>query len=207
VLDVGANIGLYTLLAASRVGPSGRVDAFEPGPLALQRLAENVALNALAQVHVHAEAVGEQAGQVRFTLDADDTNRMLAPDAAAESRVVEVPCVRLDEAVGARRYALGKMDVEGAEPLALQGAGRMLREGNPPVWLLELNGLLHAFGWTEERLAGWLDEHGYGLALYDAQARQLRWEPQAWRTRPNVLAVSRQALAQVEERLRTAPRE
>ena len=101
---------------------------------------------------------------------------------------------------------MGKMDIEGAEPLALQGAQRMLGESNPPVWLLEMNGLLRDLGFTEEGLAGWLWERGYDLAVYDADARDLKFFDKPWAGRSNVLAISRPGRDFVLERLIARPR-
>lgn len=75
-VDVGANIGVYALLAASFVGQDGRVDAFEPVPIAFDRLRENVALNGLGQVHAHQVALGASAGTARITVRHDTMNRI-----------------------------------------------------------------------------------------------------------------------------------
>jgi FkbM family methyltransferase len=199
-IDGGANIGVYALLAASLVTSHGRVDAFEPAPKALARLRENVAINALTQVFVHPVALGASAGLVSFLRDCDTTNR-IRTDADVEAVVVDVPCARLDEVVGGRRYAMGKLDLEGAELLALQGAERMLASANPPVWLLELNGSLHAYGLREAQFADWLRCRGYDLALYDADHGELRFEPEPWSEMANVLAVARAVRNEVLEKL------
>jgi FkbM family methyltransferase len=186
-IDVGANIGVYSLFAASLVGRGGRVVAFEPGPRAAARFRENVSVNGLGNIEVREEAVGRAAGSVAFMVDHDTMNRVaamegtsarshIAPHRGAHTgTVVEVPCVRLDEALAGRSFAMGKMDIGGTEPLALCGAERMLTEANPPVWLLEMNGLLRDFGWTEEGLAAWLAGTGFELAVYDADERRLRF--------------------------------
>lgn len=190
VLDVGANVGVYTLLAASLVGARGRVVSFEPGPLARSRLLENVQLNGLGNVEVHACALGEQTGEVHFLDRCDTTNRMQTQSDLGQSSI-RVPVARLDDVVSLE-CALGKMDIEGAEPLALRGAGRLMAGANPPVWLLELNGSLHAFGHTEQAFAAWLAEHGYDLCLYDADRHVLDFSrSQPWLESANVFAVAR----------------
>jgi FkbM family methyltransferase len=190
VLDVGANIGVYSLLAASCVGASGQVLAFEPGPEARRRLLENIELNALRNVHVHACALGDREGTVEFLDRCDTTNRIRTEEDAGKSTVT-VPVVRLDDLVDIS-CALGKMDIEGAEPLALCGAERLLAGANPPVWLIELNGSLHAFGHTEEGFVLWLANRGYDVALYDADRNVLDFQREKpWLESPNVLAVAR----------------
>ena len=98
---------------------------------------------------------------------------------------------------------MGKMDIEGAEPLALQGAERMLKEGNPPVWLLEMNRALRHYGYTEEGLQDWLGERGYDLALYDADKGVLEVPAKPWTVSANVLAVSRVHRKIVLERIQS----
>ena len=204
-VDVGANIGVYTLFARSLVGPTGRLEAFEPGEKALRRLRENLALNGLAdQVRVHACALGAEAGTVRFSTRHDTTNAIVTEDAAGADEFTQVPCARLDDVL-AGRYAMGKMDIEGAEPLALQGAGRLLGDANPPVWLLEMNGACRRYGWSEDRLAAWLAQRGYDLALYDADVGTLDFGPRPWLRQPNVLAIARGARSAVLERLGDGP--
>ena len=66
LVDIGANIGVYTLLAASLVGSRGRVLAFEPGRRAFERLEENLRINDLRQVETRCAAVSDHPGTVRL---------------------------------------------------------------------------------------------------------------------------------------------
>lgn len=126
VVDVGANIGNTALAAASRVGPGGRVLAFEPHPRTHAFLLENVALNDARQVEVVNAAVGDRPGTVKFSsLSADDINRVLASGEADSG--LTVPVRTLDEALaGVARIDLLKIDVEGYEKRVLEGAGDVL---------------------------------------------------------------------------------
>ena len=103
---------------------------------------------------------------------------------------MEVPCVRLDDALNGRKYAMGKMDIEGAELLALQGAESLLSDANPPVWLLEMK---HSedYGFTDQELCDFLAKYGYELAIYNADNRELHWDKQPWKQNDNVLAIAR----------------
>jgi len=174
VIDAGANIGTYTLLAASRVGPSGRVIAFEPAPVALARLRENVAHNRLGQVEAHGAAVGIRPGRATMQSSSDVSNSLVAvPGVTGATTVVEV--VRLDDVVGDARPALLKLDVEGYELQALQGAATLLTADPPPVLLVELTDhLLRGAGTSPAELRAWLRERGYELYRYDAGAGVLR---------------------------------
>lgn len=204
VVDVGANIGVYTLLAASLVGSTGRVLAFEPGPEANRRLTENLRINDLNNVKVYAYALGDCVGVVDFLSKCDTTNRMQTAADAGKS-VISVPLVRLDDVVELD-CALGKMDIEGAEPLALRGAERLLQRANPPVWLLELNGALRAFGFTEAMLSDWLFQQGYDLGLYDADRQEFNFsQSRPWELSSNVFAVARDRRQQVAHRCSASP--
>jgi FkbM family methyltransferase len=198
-LDVGANVGVYSLLAADLVGPDGRVEAVEPDATAAARLRENVARNGLLQVHVHECAAADRDGAVEFLQGRGTQNRISAGLDAGER--TSVPAIRLDELIGARRFAMGKMDIEGAEPLALRGASPALAAANPPVWLLEFTGLMRAYGFSEEGVAGWLRERGYGLAVYDARSRVLRFGERVWQGCANVFAIAERSRSLVEGRL------
>ncbi|WP_440997946.1 FkbM family methyltransferase [Arhodomonas sp. SL1] len=199
-LDVGANIGTYTLYAASLTG--GRVDAFEPGEKARQRLAAQVERNGFRDVEVWPYALSDQEGTVRFSVDSDTTNHVVGKTEAPVN-VVEVQTRELDKCCGSRSYAMGKIDIEGAEPLALAGAENMLAARNPPVWLLEVNGCLHRYGHTEEGLRDWLAERGYRMAVYDADKGRLRYPQRPWEERPNVLAVAEDCVDHVTTRIAT----
>ena len=199
VLDIGANIGVYTLLAVSQVGPAGQVLAFEPAPEAYRRLSENIQINRLNNVKMYACALGDREGFVDFLNQYDTTNRIKTVDDLGKS-VVSVPLARLDDIVDIN-CAFGKMDIEGAEPVALHGAKRLLQESNPPIWLLEINGLLHAFGFTEDTFSDWLSLQGYDLGLYDADRHELSFiHDRPWELSPNVFAVARNRKLLVAER-------
>ena len=198
-VDVGANIGVYSLLASSLIGSSGQIQAFEPGQKARSRLHENITLNGLNNLQVHDYAIGESEGYVNFLTDMDTTNRMLtAIDDGKPSTLV--PLVRMDDVL-ITQFALGKIDIEGAELLAFRGAKRLLAEANPPVWLIEINDSLRDFGFTEHEFKNWLLEHGYELALYDADLNELNFTyPEPWLHSQNVFAIAKQHKHQIAQR-------
>ncbi len=199
-IDIGANVGVYTLLAASLVGGNGSVDSFEPDPKALKRLKENIALNRLSWVHVHASAVGSEPGMIEFMALNEDTCSRIVSDSRFESSKISVPCVVLDQIVE-RHYAMGKMDIEGAEPLALKGAERLLSQSNPPVWQLELAGYSKRYGMQTHEIIDWLYERGYEIALYDSKTRMLNFTRQPWKHgAQNVLAIAQNSKESVIER-------
>jgi FkbM family methyltransferase len=143
-VDVGANVGYYTALAAKQVGIGGRVIAFEPSPYAFEKLQSMVAGNRLEQVTAVHAGLSDTAGQGKLYLDASFHNHspsMVAhenPNATA----TEIKVARLDDEatrLGIDRIDLMKIDVEGHEPKVLAGAKRLLSEGRVGAILCEFN--------------------------------------------------------------------
>jgi FkbM family methyltransferase len=201
VLDIGANIGTYTLFAAARVAPGGRITAFEPEPRNAGRLRENVAINHLeGRVDVHAVAVADRPGTVAFLADRDVSNGLAASD-DPRGETIEVPAVRLDDVVEAHPgLAVAKLDVEGAEGLALDGARNLLAAGRPAVWITEVIATqLRWFGTTTDDLVEQFAAHGYEPCSIDPVDGGLRWRAPV--VKGNVFFVARSAAAEVEARL------
>jgi FkbM family methyltransferase len=121
VVDIGANLGAFTVLAASRVGASGRVYAYEPDPRTCERLVANVRLNGLKNVVVENAAVGAAAGEAVFYRYAKNAFSSLIDGVAGRVRQHEesfpVRVVGIREVVerAGERIALMKVDCEGSE--------------------------------------------------------------------------------------------
>ncbi|CAM3598205.1 FkbM family methyltransferase [Smaragdicoccus niigatensis] len=137
VLEVGANIGYFTLLFAKLVGPTGLVLAFEPDPEISAILRRNVARNGYHNVDIRqvaAGAVSEQR-QLHYSSENRGDNRFFALDGDTSSVAVEVRALD-DELEGlGRPIDLLKMDIQGFEPIALAGMHRVLST-NPPKRIL-----------------------------------------------------------------------
>ena len=144
-VDGGANIGYLTMIGAQCVGSTGRVDAFEPQPDNRARLEANLQRNGLTdRVRVHAEALSDVGGTATIHRFAGDEGNhgmasLFAGDGAAAAVSVEVPTVRLDDALVGTSPALIKLDVEGAESLAIRGMTGLLKSPRPPAVILEHN--------------------------------------------------------------------
>jgi FkbM family methyltransferase len=138
-VDVGANIGYFTLLAARQVGPRGRVIAVEPAPGNYALLEKSLALNGLKHVEAHRIAAGASAGRARLALPdaANGGSWALVNDARSGSFEVDVQ--PLDALLAGRRVQVIKIDVEGAEQQVLAGLQRTL-ETSRPLLLLEYSG-------------------------------------------------------------------
>src|SRR5438093_2874694 len=159
-IDVGANVGMFTVPLAHAVGPSGRVLTIEPSPKNVERLKRNLELNSLENVVVEPIAVGDKGGRLVLRLASDPGFHSTAE--IAESRGVEenltVRAETLDQ-VWLRAHAPAvsfiKIDTEGSEDAVLRGAEQIL-QACQPVLLVEAKG--------DERvreLDTWLGRFGY----------------------------------------------
>jgi len=190
-LVVGANVGVYTILAASCIGESGSVDAFEPMEATASRIEEQVALNGLENVEVHRLAVGNQNQIVDFGYANNSAMMHMQRDGESEEEALHVHGIRLDDFKPGKRFAMGKMDIEGAEPLALQGGLNRLAEANPPVWLLELAGYSKFYGMDSDEVIRFLKSNGFECGVYNTETRQVIYTDQPWSLAvQNILAIS-----------------
>jgi FkbM family methyltransferase len=143
VYDVGANVGIYTLLASRKAGPSGKVYAFEPLERNLRYLHGHVDMNQLQNCVILEVAVSDKEGTQRFSA-ASWHHCMGRLAAEGES---EIPTVTLDGCIyGEKQFRPSnviKIDVEGAELQVLQGASRALSEYHPSVFLETHGDQLH----------------------------------------------------------------
>jgi len=131
-VDVGANVGSYTILASVAVGAD--VLAFEPGDEAFAWLVRNIELNGASErVEARCEAVGAAAGSTSFTSGLDTVNR-IDPHGS-----VTVAVTTIDAACENRCPAMIKIDVEGWEEDVLRGGDSVLRRPGPQAVLMELN--------------------------------------------------------------------
>jgi FkbM family methyltransferase len=141
-IDVGANVGVFTVALALAVGRAGRVLAFEPFPENVRRLEENVRLNGLDNVDVGAKAVGDTRGELELWLGADPAFHSTSEVAegrgsGASLRVVATTLDDAWEAAGRPPVSFVKIDIEGGEEAVVMGARDLLREERP-VLLVEV---------------------------------------------------------------------
>jgi FkbM family methyltransferase len=141
VLDIGASVGYYTLLAARLVGPRGRVVAFEPHPKNLRFLRSHVRQNRLAHVQVLDLALADSHGTARFGGGSGSGTSRLQ-----DSGEFEVKVRRLDDLAEAQRLVPQhlKIDVEGAELAVLRGGQRLIRAHRPTIFLSTHGPEVHA---------------------------------------------------------------
>jgi FkbM family methyltransferase len=146
--DIGASIGIYSLLIAVRVGPTGRVVAFEPERRSFQRLSENIALNGLRHIAVQPIALGDAAREMTMTVVGPASSGAHRLDDAASGPDATIVSV-LPGDTFRRDYGEGvpqvlKIDVEGAEESVIRGLSQTLREQACRAVLCEVHFSIHA---------------------------------------------------------------
>lgn len=163
-VDAGANIGFYSVLAARRVGPTGQVVAFEMMPDTAALLREHLQVNACEQAQVIENALSDQVGA---TVEAQVTvgkfgqaSIAAAASAGADSRAIQVQTTTLDSALeDLAEIRLIKLDLEGAELLAVRGGSAVLARTESLIyecWVDDpvLDGLLREYGFSVSKLDG-----------------------------------------------------
>lgn len=205
-IDIGANIGIYTLLAASVI-QSGEIFSFEALSRNYDRLVENLALNQLNQVIAHRVAIsdceataflelGDQDSTASITDQIDPTNAILVPTTTLNTIFRDI---LNDQKLG--RLTLGKMDIEGGELKALQGATSLLQKSLPPVWIIEiLNGSDQKANHYSTNVVSFLEAYHYHLYEYDADTNNLTPTSLEQHHGNNFLAIADSALDFVQDR-------
>jgi FkbM family methyltransferase len=171
IFDVGANLGIYSLAAAS-VNPQASIHAFEPTPAICRALEQIVLMNRIANVAAHELAVLQSVGDVSLhQCDGGDANdgmnfvsRSLA-SATRGRRVVHgtsIDCFCTERKI--ERIDLLKMDVQGSEYEVLAGARRMIEERRVPVIFSELNWQTSNGGGVAERVVAELASRSYSFS-------------------------------------------
>lgn len=175
-LDIGANMGLWSLRMAERVGPAGRVLAFEPGLRTLPQLRTNIRLSDQSQIEIHAVALGAAHGELTLHTPADSGSASLG-DPGGQTQDDQVPVRPLDAiwtAAGRPCVRLIKMDVEGAEPMVLAGATALFAAIRPVV-CCEINpSALAALGFRAEDIFAFFEERGYRTMIWDGCRQELK---------------------------------
>jgi FkbM family methyltransferase len=165
-IDVGANIGIFTVLMA-RWAPQGHVHAFEPMEHSASVLRLNLELNAIANATLHTAVLSDQVGEVSFAVATDGAYSSMRHTARkAQQATVTVQSNRLDAFIATLERPPGvlKIDVEGAELLVLRGGAEILRDERrrPRLILAEAHEPnSRAYGTTPEDVVALMRAAGY----------------------------------------------
>jgi FkbM family methyltransferase len=176
VIDAGANIGQYTLLAATAVGPAGSVHSFEPVPATFAHLQAHVSANRLTNVKLNPMALWNEDSTVTLSLPPEtvyNAGSWTIGSAESQTAAIAAEAIRLDTYAARRGFSrvdVIKMDIQGAEPFALAGAHDLLTRWHPTLLMEVHRPSLVALGSSPEMLWEQLSSLGY----------------RAWRIRPSL---------------------
>jgi FkbM family methyltransferase len=199
-VDVGANVGAYTVLACSAVG--AQAFAFEPVPSTYTRLLDNVRLNRTEdRVRCINAAVGDVPGTIAFSSADDTTNHAIATE-EHRSDAIEVEVTTLDRALADFSPTLIKIDVEGYETLVVRGAAATLAAPSLLAVIMELNGNGTRYGFDDEKLIGTMAALNFVPCTYEPFSRHLSSITAGHRNTGNIIFVRKDAA--VERRLKSA---
>lgn len=174
-MDVGANVGSYTVLATG--GAGARSIAVEPIPATFKNLQANVLLNGLSdRTDLHCVGLSHERSYIKFTADLDTVNHVMTDD--EEGPAVRIPVLTMDELLDGQVPAVIKIDVEGHELAILQGARKTLSDSRVIAVVMEINGSGARYGVGDDELLSMMAGYGYVPCGYNPIARRLTdWEP------------------------------
>jgi len=208
-LDVGANIGLMTLIVSEQVKSAGAVHSLEPAPETFGWLKENTEINSISNVRLYNMALSDREGKIDFYVSQeglDAFNSVIKPAKGDNYQVKSVDTTTLDKFVSAlpSKVTFIKMDVEGFELSVLEGGRNILSADDAPELLVEFTeSNLKSAGHSTLELYDKISGLGYRLYSFDASSHRLVAEPrgQDYSRYKNLLATKRPAF--VEARLQS----
>jgi len=200
-VDVGANIGLYTLLALSCVGTTGQTHSFEPDPNIAEILKGTLSRNNIDNGSVHQVAVGESPGETVLTNEGDDCTNHIDPNIVSKNQTnIDIVC--LQDYLPEYKYVMLKLDIEGYEPFAIRGIHKWMQKGTPPVLQIEIAGYSERYGIKSDAFIRELQALGYFIAVYSPTTGTLEKTNRPWDIPvDNVLAIHAESESFVMDRI------
>ncbi len=173
VLDVGANVGVYTFSAAQQVGSTGRVLAIEPFSGCIECLQESRRINQMDWITICAGAASDRFGTARLSLHtASELNEIIMDDAVAAHGCEEVACFTLDSLIEQHHISQVdwlKIDAEGHEIPVLEGSIRLIEQFTPGILYENIAGSKG----SNLPVAEWLLAKGYRLFRFQPYLQNL----------------------------------
>jgi len=167
VVDVGANIGYYTLLFSRLVGDTGAVFAFEPEPTNYGYLKTNIKLNGYDNIITEQKAIADKACLMKLFIHPDNPGGHTITDSYGDIPSITVCCFSMDDYFKDIKIDFVKIDVEGAEHLVIEGMSSLIRQGVKIVF--EINAELS--GGHEQEIFDLLEKSGYRFLFIDEKDR------------------------------------
>ena len=210
LVDIGANMGLFSLLSAKQVGVQGRVLAVEPSSRDFERLVENVKLNGLEEIVTTTRcSISDKAGKVQIAIASEERSglntigREFSSKGVEKLRIEEVEAQTVDQLVlseSLHRLDVLKLDVEGSEVLALKGAQLTIETFRPAIILGSNETTLEACGTHITELATIIRRMHYKAyqIVEDAQHFRLEEVSDIVRCKANVIICLHESVAPPE---------
>lgn len=168
-IDIGANVGVYTILASSEVGAN--TIAIEPIPSTFKNLIENININQIQEkVKSLNIGLGSKKDIIRFTQSLDTVNHVATEN---EIDTIDVEVEKLDTITKNKKPLLIKMDVEGFETDVLNGSEEVLKSKDLKAIIIELNGSGERYGYDENQIHIKLLDHGFKPYKYNPKTRSI----------------------------------
>lgn len=168
-VDIGANVGSYTLLAASEVG--SETISVEPVPQTFKTLKANIVLNNIDHITTALNiGMGSEKGMLKFTKSLDTVNHVATEK---EKDTIDVQIDKFDNLIKITKPTLLKIDVEGFETEVLKGMGDALKSPNLIAIIIELNGSGNRYGYSENEIHNKLLKHNFKPFCYSPTERKL----------------------------------
>jgi len=176
VLDVGANIGYYTLIFAKLVGDKGKVFAFEPDPDNFNLLKKNVAINGYKNVILIPKAVSSKSERVRLNIDNENKSGHSIIQTDRNQEYIEIDSICLDDYFvdydGKVNFV--KMDIEGFEGEAIRGMTSILRNSDKIGIMMEFFPyLIEKFGKNPKEYISLFDDKNWKIHLLNRRKKTL----------------------------------
>ena len=174
VIEVGANLGYYTVLMADRVGPTGRVTALEANPRLAALTARSLKINDLKHARVLNRAALDQPGEISFVTSRKNSGSghvevlLVAP--FEDASVIRVEAIRLDD-LGDDRVDFIRLDAEGCEPQILRGAFDILVRNPDIVVFTEWSVIQMESRTSVPTFIAWMQDMGFRFWVVDKDAR------------------------------------
>lgn len=165
-VDIGANVGHFTLLAASC---NAEVYSFEPIPATFKKLEANIMLNKLS-INLNNLGIGEKTDYLYFTQNLGVMNRV---EFKENENTVKVKTIRLDDFPFKKKPTFIKIDVEGFEWFVLKGAENVLASTELKYVLIEINNSGRKFSIDNEQIHSYLLQKGFSPYCYNYDSKQL----------------------------------
>lgn len=176
VVDIGAHVGYYTLLAARAVGRRGRVVAVEPDPVNGALLRENIRRNGLRNVQVQAVAAWRENTTLFLRRHSSNTgDHRVATTLSTDESVHKIRAVALDDVLGQTHVSLVKTDAQGADHVALEGMTRTLLRCRPVVFTEFWPEGIRDLGDDPDKVIDAFREFGYRITMIGFDADFSAW--------------------------------